>query len=113
MNNNLHAHVSTSSADCDGPQYNSFVEVFNDEEVAESMKEVNDFSEITFMNRVLTNRCSPYAVHQMRVTMDDEGFEWHEDTEEGYRAGEVKWCRDDCDTDERHHRDVFAESMNY
>jgi len=110
----LHAHVSTTSVDCDGPQHDSRVEVFNDDETAESRKEVNDFSDIHFMNRVFTNQCGPYAVRQMRVTVDDDGFEYTEETDEGYRAGEVRWCRNEhCDTTRRTHRDVFAEMAGY
>jgi len=126
MNNNLHAHVSTASADCDGPMYDSWVESFNEDERTEQVRAyfngivrgydepVNDFSDIHFMNRVLTSRCGPYAVGQMRVTMDEDGFEYHEQTEEGYRSGEVRWCRSEaCDPDARTHRDVFAEAMGY
>lgn len=113
MNTNLHAHVSTASADCDGPTYRDYVEVFNDAERAESQQEVNDFSDIHFMQRVMMNVCSPYAVHQMRITVDETGIEYSEQTEEGYRSGEVRWCRDDCDTGEAHYRDVYAEQMGY
>lgn len=111
----LHAHVSTSSADCDGPIYRDYVTVPNDEEIAEheAANGINDFSDIHFMNRVFTNHCGPYAVHQMRVTVDESGFQWHEDTEEGYRGGEVLWCHDDCDESQASQRDVFAEQMGY
>lgn len=115
MTNNLHAHVSIASADCDGPIYRDYVEVFNDAEVAEreAAQGINDFSDLHFMNRVLTNVCGPYAVHQMTVKMDGDGFEFSEQTEEGYRSGEVRWCHDECDTDARGYRDVYAEQMGY
>jgi hypothetical protein len=114
MTNTLHAHVDTASADCDGPLYRSWVETFNDEEIAESHKEVNDFSDIHFMNRVFANQCGPYAVRQLRITVDDTGFEYHEVTDEGYRNGTVRWCHHDtCDPGERTHRDVYAEQMGY
>lgn len=113
---NLHAHVSTASADCDGPMYRDWVEAPNDEEIAEheAAQGVNDFSDIHFMNRVFTGQCGPYAVRQMRITLDDSGFEYREDTEEGYRSGEVRWCHDeDCDPNAYSQRDVFAEQMGY
>lgn len=113
MTNTLHAHVETASADCDGPLYRHWVEEFNSDEIAESKKDVNDFSDIHFMNRVFTNNCGPYAVNMMTVKVDDEGFEWQEQTEEGYRSGHVIWCRDDCDLGERGQRDVFAEAAGY
>lgn len=111
----IHAHVETAHADCDGPLYRDWVEVYNDEEEAEETEAngVNDFSEIHFMNRVFTNHCGPYAVHQLRVEADDNGFTWHENTEEGYRSGEVRWCYDDCDTGKAGQRDIFAEQMGY
>jgi hypothetical protein len=112
---NLHAHVATASADCDGPMYHDYVTVPNDAEIAEheAAQGVNDFSDIHFMNRVFTNHVSPYAVRQLTAKLDDDGFTWHEDTEEGYRAGEVRWCRDDCDESLYSQRDVYAEMMGY
>jgi hypothetical protein len=125
MNNTLHAHVSTRAADCDGPVYDEWVVTYSDHERAEQVRAyfngimlgyddaVNDFSDIHFMNRVFTNQCGPDAVHQMTIKVDDDGVEYHESTEEGYRAGTITWCRKDCDTSERSHRDVYAEQMGY
>lgn len=126
MTNTLHAHVSTAAADCDGPVYDSYVETFNYAEREAQVRAyfnglmrgydepVNDFSDIDFMNRVFASKCGPYAVHQMRVTVDESGFDYHEQTEEGYRSGEVRWCRDEtCDRTRRTHRDVFAEAAGY
>lgn len=115
MNKNLHAHVSTASADCDGPMYRNYVEVFNDAEIAETeaAQGVNDFSDIHFMQRVMMNVASPYAVHQMTVKVDEQGIEVSEQTEEGYRNASVVWCRDECDTEFHSQRDVYAEAMNY
>jgi len=113
---NLHAHVSTASADCDGPQYDSRVETFSDAEIAESAAAagVNDFSDIHFMERVMMSVASPYACHQMTVKVDEQGIDVHEQTEEGYRSAEVRWCHDTtCDTERTTHRDVYAEQMNY
>ena len=116
MTTNLHAHVSTASADCDGPIYRDYVTSLNDAELAEhaDANGVNDFHEIHIMNLVFTNHCGPYAVHQLTVKVDDDCFEWNEQTEEGYRAGEVRWCRDaDCDPNAASQRDVYAEMMGY
>ena len=112
---NLHAHVSTATADCDGPMYRDYVMAFSDEEKAESeaAQGVNDFSDIHFMQRVMMRVASPYAARQMTVRVDESGIEVREDTEEGYRHAEVRWCHDDCDTDESSQRDVYAEMMGY
>jgi hypothetical protein len=111
----LHAHVDRSSADCDGPMYDSHVETYNDDEIAEAVKAngINDFSEIHFRERVLTSNISVYSCMQGTLEVSENGFSWNESTEEGYRTAHVRWCRDDCDTDERSHRDVYAEMMNY
>lgn len=114
MNNTLHAHVSTRSRDCDGGYSRDYVMTFNDDETAESGKVYNDFSEIHFMDRVMCSVASPYACELgMTIKVDDDGIEVHENTEEGYRAASVRWCRDDCDTDEHSQRDHTAESMGY
>lgn len=114
MTNTLHAHVSTQSRDCDGLYNRDYVMTFNDEETAESGKVYNDFSDIHFMNRVMCTVASPYAVeHGMRVTVDNDGINVYEDTEEGYRAADVRWCRENCDTDEYSQRDYTAEAMGY
>jgi hypothetical protein len=116
MTNTLHAHVSTASSDCDGPFYREYVDTFNVTELEEraAANGVNDFSDIHFMNRVFTNNCGPYGVeHGMRITVTNDGFDWYEDTDEGCRSGEVRWCHEDCDPRAAWQRDVFAEQMGY
>lgn len=117
MTNTLHAHVSTASADCDGPMYRDYVMGFSDDETKEheDADGVNDFSDIHFMERVMMSVASPYAVeHGMTVKVDDAGIEVHETTDEGYRRAEVVWCRDeDCDPNASSQRDVYAEMMGY
>lgn len=119
MTTSLHAHVSTASADCDGPMYDEYVISLNDEEIAESQKETNDFHDITFRDRVMC-----HIVHQTggqgTLTVDSEPggwaerLDWHQQTEEGYRSAEVRFCEDDyCDPNATSHRDVFAEQMGY
>ena len=108
MTTTLHAHVATAAADCDGPFYRDYVTTMTEDE------RTGEFGDIEFMNRVLTNHCSPYAIsHGLRMTATEAGFEWKEDTDEGYRAGEVYWCRDECDEADYHQRDVYAEMMGY
>lgn len=111
----LHAHIDTASRDCDGLYTRDYVMTFNDAEVEESKKDVNDFSDIHFMNRVMTNIASPYAVeHGMTVKVDDAGIEVHEVTDEGYREATVRWCRDeDCEVAEWSFRDHTAEAAGY
>lgn len=111
----LHAHVSTTAVDCDGPLHRDYTVGFNDDEVAarEAAQGINDFSDIDFMQRVMMSVASPYAVHQMTVKVDDSGIDVHEHTEEGYRAAWVVWCHDECDLDYHSQRDVFAEQMGY
>ena len=116
MTTSLHAHVSTATADCDGPIYREYVTGLSEAEIAEHVEAngINDFHDIHFMQRVMMNHCSPYAVHQMRITVDESGVEWSEDTEEGHRSGEIRWCRDeDCDPNAESYRDVYAEMMGY
>jgi hypothetical protein len=114
----LHAHVSTASRDCDGPQYNSWVTVPNDDEIAEfaaaQERGYNDFSDLHFKERVLGNHVSFHADGPHTVEITRDGFKMSEATDEGYRSADVTWCEDpDCDPDDRTHRDVFAEAAGY
>jgi hypothetical protein len=114
----LHAHISTASADCDGPMYRDYVMSLNEAELAESQQDENDFSDIAFRERVMC-----HLVHmtggRATLVVDSEPGGWaermacHQDTEEGYRSGEAVFCTDDCDEDEHSQRDVFAEQMGY
>lgn len=110
---NLHAHVSTASSDCDGPMYHEYVSTLNDAERAmhEKAQGVNDFHDLEFKARILSNHVSFHS--NTRVEVDERGFTTHEQTDEGYRSAEVRWCEDDCNTDARSQRDVFAEQMGY
>lgn len=102
--------------DCDGLYHHDYVDTFNDDEIAERIltKGVNDFSDIHFMNRVMTNVASPYAVqYGMTVTVDDDGIEVNEATDEGFRQASVRWCSDECDETQTAFRDFTAESMGY
>lgn len=111
-----HAHIATASADCDGPMYRDYTVFVSDEMKAKSAAAngVNDFWEIDFRNSILTSQVSLYAVaHGLHMTATEAGFEWYEDTEEGYRSGEVRWC-DDANCGESYsQRDIYAELMGY
>lgn len=114
MTNNLHAHVSTYSVDCDGPMSRDYVLTMDDEERA------SDFGDITFRNRVLCSIVSAYTCWDgtLKVQSDEmEGLtktlDWTETTEEGGRTAHAQFCEDDCDTEESGQRDYFAEAMNY
>jgi len=114
MTKNLHAHVSTSSSDCDGPMYREYVSGLNDAELTEHYRAngVNDFHDLNFKARILENHVSFNGF--VTVNMTAEGFNTHEPTEEGYRAAEVRWCEDEtCDPNAYSQRDVYAEQMNY
>lgn len=116
MTTSLHAHVSTASADCDGPMYREWVESLNDDEVAmhEKAQGVNDFHDLTFKERVLGNHVSFHSEFGVTVKVDAEGFTMSEQTDEGYRSAEVRWCEDeDCDPRAYSQRDVYAEMMGY
>jgi hypothetical protein len=118
MTNTLHAHVSTASADCDGPMYDEYVITLNDEEIAETEQQYNDFHEIHFRERVMcsivhvTGGNGTLSVHSEPGGWADR-IEWHQQTEEGYRSAEAVFCEDDCDTGVTSHRDVYAEMMGY
>jgi|SRR6478752_1122319 len=118
MTTNLHAHVSTASADCDGPMYRDYVTELNDSERAEhaaaEARGYNDFHEIEFQQRVLGNHVSFHTEFECHVKVTGDGFTVHETTDEGYRSAEVRWCRDEsCDPHAASQRDVFAEQMGY
>lgn len=113
----LHAHVSTFARDCDGGHGNEYTMGFSDEEKKEreDANGVNDFSDIHFMQRVMMNVASPYAVeYGMTVKVDSEGIEVSEQTDEGYRSAEVRWCHDDCEQEAQGPvYDEYAEAMGY
>jgi hypothetical protein len=114
---NLHAHVDTYSRDCDGGHGNDYIMAFSDAEIAEreAAQGINDFSDIHFMQRVMMNVASPYAVeYGMTVKVDSEGIEVTEATDEGSRSANVRWCRDEhCDPNFHQVSDQYAEMMGY
>lgn len=116
MTTHLHAHVSTASRDCDGPLYRDYVSALNDDERAEHERAqgVNDFHDLNFKSRILSNHVSFHTEFGVSVKVTAEGFWTREQTDEGYRSAEVRWCEDpDCDPHEASQRDVYAEAMGY
>lgn len=116
MSTSLHAHVSTSSRDCDGGHGQDYITTLNDEERAEHVRAngINDFHDLHFKNRVLGNHVSFSPLAKVEVEVTEHGFTMSEATEEGYRSAEVTWCEDtDCDSDAGGQYDQFAEAMGY
>jgi hypothetical protein len=116
MTTNLHAHLDSYHLDCDGPLYSSRVETLTDAERAEHEKAngVNDFHDLHFKDRVLGMVVSWHPEDEATVTITKGGFYYSEQTDEGVRSTDVRWCEDtDCDPNARSQRDVFAEQMGY
>ena len=109
---NLHAHVDSTTVDCDGPTHTTYSVGLNESEVAESQKDGNDFSDIHFMHRVMMRVVSVFAIGAT-VRIDKNGFDYSEATEEGHIQVAVRWCASDCDLEMSSYRDVYAEGMNY
>jgi len=101
----VHAHVSTSSRDCDGDYSGGHVDELTLEE------RCDQFGDLHFKERVLGNVVTLHGYGDLKVT--PEGLEWHEQTEEGYRAASVRWCEDECAEERPWQRDHRAESMGY
>ena len=95
--------------------YRDYVTVLNDDEIAmhEDAQGVNDFHDLVFKSRVLSNHVSFHSEFGVTVAVHEWGFTTHEQTDEGYRQAEVRWCEDDCNEDEYSQRDVYAEMMGY
>ena len=115
---NLHAHINTASADCDGPMYREYVGRPNDDEIAmheaaEANGGWNDFSDLAFKARMLENQVSFHSEFGVTVKVNEHGFDMHEQTDEGYRSADVRWCEDEDCEDAYSQRDVFAEMMGY
>lgn len=115
-NINLHAHVSTSSRDCDGPMYREYVETLTDADrlAIVAANGINDFTDLEFKARILSFHVSFHSEFGVTVRMDADGFQVSEPTDEGHRSSEVTWCENEgCDPNARWQRDVYAEAMGY
>lgn len=100
----LHAHVETDSRDCDSRYTGGHVLEMTTQERADA------FPELTFKDRVLVGVVSLSGDGLLTVTED--GLSWHEQTEEGYRTAEVRWCEEDCE-EASWQRDHTAEAAGY
>ena len=113
--NTLHAHVSTSGSDCDGRVTDEYVTTMNQDELDHSARArgINDFSDLMFKARVLSNHVSFSPLDKVQVEVSENGFTMYEVTEEGCRTAEVIWCEDECDGSVASHTDLYAEMMGY
>lgn len=105
MTNTLHAHVSSTSTDCDGMYSREYVMVQEDGQ-----------DEFDFQTRVMDNLVSTTGFGgTLKVHNDEDGLrmEWMETTEEGSRHLDADFCTKDCETDMSLTRDHSAEAMNY
>ena len=102
----LHAHMEGSSRDCDGTYTYGHVYEMTTQERADQ------FGDLEFKNRVVANVMSLHAIHGT-LTVTEEGVEWNEQTEEGFRTAGVRWCEDDCPDERSWQRDHRAEEMGY
>jgi hypothetical protein len=97
--------MTGSSRDCDGDYSRGHVYEMTTQE------KDDQFGEHHFKRRVIGNTISIYGTGTLEVSPD--GIHWHEDTDEGYRAADVRWCEDECPTERTWQRDHRAESMGY
>jgi hypothetical protein len=103
-----HAHVSTYSRDCDGAHGNEYVALMNDSE------RVSEWPELDFMQRILSGQATLHPEFVCTVKIEKEGFSVSEQTDEGFRSSEVRWCWDeDCDPDAGSVYDQYAEMSGY
>lgn len=101
-----HAHVASTSRDCDGQYDNDYVDVQYDDE-----------SEYDFEIRMLARLVSVWADKgTLDVRTDSDGLpimEWSQPTEEGYVFIAAAFCRNQCNSDARRYRDHTAEAAGY
>lgn len=113
-----HAHISTASADCDGPLYRDYTVFVSDEAKAKSAAcdGVNDFWEIEFRESILASQVSLTTMRDGqtgKVEITEDGFTWSRGTDEGYQSSEVRWCDDEGCGESYSQRDIYAEMMGY
>jgi hypothetical protein len=101
----LHAHVSTNSRDCDGDYSGGHVDEMTTQE------RCDQFGDLHFKERVLGNVVSLHGEGTAEIS--PSGIHWREQTDEGYRAADVEWCEDECESERPWQRDHRAEAMGY
>lgn len=102
--NGLHAHVETDARDCDGQYSQGYVLEKT------TLERADDLGDYSFKTRVLASTVNLASTGVLHVT--EESLSRSEQTDEGYRAANVRWCEDECD-DERTWRDHTAEREGY
>jgi hypothetical protein len=101
----LHAHVETSSRDCDGDYSGGHTDEMTTQE------RCDQFGDLHFKERVLGNVVTLHGEGTLEVS--PSGLHWHEQTEEGYRRADVTWCEDECEDERPWQRDHRAEAAGY
>ena len=101
----LHAHMDGRSRDCDGDYSRGHVYEMT------TLEKADRNPEFAFKERVLSNTVTLHGHGTLTVTPD--GLSWHEQTDEGYSAAEIRWCEEDCTDKRTWQRDHRAESMGY
>lgn len=105
VRNPLHAHVTTESADCDGRYSSGRVEEMT------LLERCDQFGELAFKDRVMSSVVTMHGHGELKVT--PYRLEWHEQTDEGYRAADVEWCSDEGCPNRSWQRDHSAEAAGY
>lgn len=103
----FHAHVQTVSRDCDG-EYRSghTTDVMTVEEMLDA------HGDYLFKKRVASWVVDLNSDGLLTVTED--GLDWRQSTEEGYRTTDVTWCEDEgCVDQQSYWRDMTAERAGY
>jgi hypothetical protein len=101
----LHAHITTASRDCDGDYSGGHVAEMT------TLEKADEFADLHFKERVLGNVVTLHG--HGTLTVRPGGLSWNEQTDEGYRAAEVRWCEEGCEGERSWQRDHRAEEMGY
>lgn len=109
MTQTFHAHVAISSRDCDGGHGHEYVAQMTTAEHAD-----DTFGTLAFQQRIMGGAITFHTEYGQKVTVTEHGFDTSEQTDEGYRATEVRWCEDEgCDPDAGSVYDQYAQAMGY
>jgi hypothetical protein len=101
-----HAHVYTTSQDCDGKYERSHVDR------PSAIERTEEFGDLHFKERVLGNTVSLHAENGT-LTVYPGGMFWSQQTDEGYVHTQVVWCNKDYCDDDTTFRDHTAERAGY
>lgn len=101
-----HAHVYTTSQDCDGKYERSHVDR------PSAIERTEEFGDLHFKERVMGSVVSLHAENGNLNVFPDRMF-WTQNTDEGYEHAEVHWCEEDDRDDKSTFRDHTAERAGY